>query len=182
MPPHPEEQLQTRPSEAAPRASLIGWLLVAAQLCLVAVLIADLRHIRRAASLRRATGGTIAILGVATMVASAAQLGRGLHPHPAPTASAVLRTGGLYRHVRHPLYSGLLLWAAGAALIGGTARGYAALAGLTAVLALKAPYEERQLAKRFPAYPEYARHTPRFLPRLRPPRGAHTPRPDPPLT
>ena len=41
-------------------------------------------------------------------------------------------------------------------------------AWLAAVLALKAPYEERQLTRRFAAYPAYARRTPRFLPRFRP--------------
>lgn len=155
-------------TEPAPRASLAGWLLVAVQLILVAILIGELRRVWRARPLRRRAGGLLSVGGVALMATAARQLGRSLHPHPTPTAAAELRTDGLYRHVRHPLYTGLLLWAAGAALIGGTARALTAFAGLAAVLALKAPYEERQLTRRFAAYPAYARRTPRFLPRLRP--------------
>ncbi len=45
------------------------------------------------------------------MVVAATALGRGLTAAPLPNSHAELRTGGLYRFVRHPIYSGLLLFA-----------------------------------------------------------------------
>ena len=42
------------------------------------------------------------------MVIGATGLGRGLTATPLPNAHAQLRTGGLYRYARHPIYSGLL--------------------------------------------------------------------------
>lgn len=154
-------------AQAGRRGSMAGWLLVVAQLILVSMLIAELRHIRRAPLPRCLLGVVVGAGGAAMMGMAAARLGRSLRPHPAPAAEAELRTDGLYRHIRHPMYTGLLVWAAGAALIGGSRRAFAALGALTAVLAVKAPYEEHQLARRFPDYSKYARHTPRFVPRFR---------------
>ncbi|MEZ4552304.1 MAG: isoprenylcysteine carboxylmethyltransferase family protein [Dehalococcoidia bacterium] len=152
----------------ASQRSALGWLFVAAQIVLVAALLAELRRVWHASPLRRSAGGLLASLGVVLMAAAGVQLGRSLHPHPAPAAATKLRADGLYRHVRHPIYAGLLLWAVGTALTAGTARAATAFAALLALLALKAPYEERQLASRFPEYAAYARRTPRWFPRLRP--------------
>lgn len=54
------------------------------------------------------------ILGV-----SALALGKSLTPHPIPGKNAVLVTDGLYRYVKHPIYSGLLLAAFGLTIAGG---------------------------------------------------------------
>jgi len=48
------------------------------------------------------------VVGLAVMVIGATGLGRGLTATPLPNAHAQLRTGGLYRYARHPIYSGLL--------------------------------------------------------------------------
>ncbi|MGE0229831.1 MAG: isoprenylcysteine carboxylmethyltransferase family protein [Dehalococcoidia bacterium] len=147
--------------------SALGWLLVVVQLALAATLLAELRGVWRASPLRRCAGGLLAASGVGLMAVAGVQLGRSLHPHPAPGAAAELRTDGLYRHVRHPIYAGLLLWAAGTAVVAGTVRAAAIVGALLTLLALKAPYEERQLSRHFPDYAEYARRTPRFLPHVR---------------
>lgn len=106
--------------------------------------------------------GVLAGLGVAAFAATA--LGRGLTAVPIPNRHAQLRTGGLYRLVRHPIYSGLLL-AAGSFVVG-TGSGWRAVAfvGLVVLLAGKARWEEARLARRFAGYAAYAARTPRFVP------------------
>jgi protein-S-isoprenylcysteine O-methyltransferase Ste14 len=109
-----------------------------------------------------------AVVGGAVVLLGAGALGRGLTAAPLPNAHARLRTGGLYRYVRHPIYSGVLLCAAAyTAAAGGWAK-VAVLALLVVHLNVKARWEERHLARRFPEYAGYAARTPRFVPRVRP--------------
>jgi protein-S-isoprenylcysteine O-methyltransferase Ste14 len=104
------------------------------------------------------------VVGLLIMAVAATSLGRGLTAMPLPNDRAQLRTGGLYRLARHPIYSGLILFAvADAAASGSVLRGGACVL-LWALLTVKSSWEERRLADRFPGYPEYASRTPRFLP------------------
>lgn len=105
-------------------------------------------------------------VGIIVMVVAATALGRGLTATPLPNSHAELRTGGLYRFVRHPIYTGLLLFSVARTLISGNV--WTALACVTLVVLInaKARWEERHLAKRFPGYAAYAAHTSRFIPGL----------------
>ena len=110
--------------------------------------------------------GLLGVLaGVVVMLLGGTALGRGLTAVPIPNEHAQLRTGGLYRVVRHPIYTGLLL--ASGSYVVATGSGWRALAfvGLVVLLTAKARWEEVRLARRFAAYPEYAARTPRFVPR-----------------
>lgn len=106
------------------------------------------------------------VVGGGLLIAAALNLGRSLTPLPAPAARGALRTGGLYRLVRHPIYAGLLALLFGGAL---GARSAVKLGLATALLSLlnrKAAWEEDMLRRRYPEYEEYARRTPRFIPRF----------------
>ena len=105
-----------------------------------------------------------AVVGLTVMVLGATALGRGLTALPLPNRQAQLRTGRLYRWVRHPIYSGLVLTAASIAAGSGSALRAVAFALLVALLTIKARWEEARLERRFEGYAEYARRTPRFLP------------------
>ncbi|MEZ6131550.1 MAG: isoprenylcysteine carboxylmethyltransferase family protein [Planctomycetaceae bacterium] len=83
---------------------------------------------------------------------------------PQARDDAELKTSGPYRYVRHPMYSGLLLFCCGLVFTPWHWWKLAAFVGLVLVLALKSRIEERLLAQRFPAYPDYARTTKRFVP------------------
>jgi len=108
------------------------------------------------------------VLGLAVMVIGATGLGRGLTATPLPNAHAQLRTGGLYRYARHPIYSGLLLMMASITVAAGSGLRLLTLAALVLLLNVKARWEETRLAQRFEGYADYAAHTPRFVPlRLR---------------
>lgn len=109
-------------------------------------------------------GAVGVLLGAVVMVLAGTALGRGLSAVPIPNEHAELRTGGLYRVVRHPIYAGLLL-AVGSFVVA-TGGGWRAVAYvlLVVLLTVKARWEEVRLARRFAAYPAYAARTPRFVP------------------
>lgn len=90
--------------------------------------------------------------------------GRSLTPMPTPRAGAVLQTRGLYRQVRHPVYSGLLVWACGVVIAAASVLHFLLFGLLWVVFIAKAKREEQLLNQRFSGYAEYAARTPRFFP------------------
>jgi protein-S-isoprenylcysteine O-methyltransferase Ste14 len=84
-----------------------------------------------------------------------------------PSVRDALVVHGLCAHVRHPIYSGMLLEFAGMWLIRPTwAVVVACVLGVGWTL-LQARLEEMDLVERLPAYREYMMRVPRFVPRLR---------------
>ena len=89
-----------------------------------------------------------------------------LTPMPEPGEGRPLLTGGPYRWVRHPMYTSLLLFAAGCLVHGFTPLRAALAIVQVAVLAAKVRIEEAGLRRMFPEYGDYARRTRRFVPGL----------------
>lgn len=154
-------------SEPAGRQS-IAWGFVAVQFLLIALVVlmggADAWPVPD--WLEALTWVAMAI-GVVVMIVAAAGLGRGLTAAPLPNAHARLRTGGLYRLVRHPIYSGLLLFVVAHTVRAASWLQVALCVALVAVIAVKARWEEARLSERFPGYAAYAARTPRFVPLVR---------------
>lgn len=162
----------TRP-ESPQRDVRVAWTFVAAQFALLGLLI--LLPFRddwvRPTWLVIVVVAAI-VVGFAIMGVGGTLLGRGLSAAPLPNAHAELRTGGLYHFVRHPIYSGLLLVGAAIAAVSGSFVRVGIYVLLVLLLNAKARWEEGQLAKRFPAYGDYAARTPRFIPGTRRGRSA----------
>jgi protein-S-isoprenylcysteine O-methyltransferase Ste14 len=110
-------------------------------------------------------------VGIVVMIIGATGLGRGLTALPLPNGRAQLRTGGLYRIVRHPIYTGLLLFAVASTVPSGNVLTAVTCALLMVLLNVKARWEERRLVQRFPDYRGYAERTGRFVPLPRPVRS-----------
>lgn len=85
---------------------------------------------------------------------------------PEPKAGGRLITGGPYRHVRHPMYTAVLLFGMAEVLAYGDAFKLVALALLILVLWKKSSVEEVALREKFPEYAAYAVGTKRFIPLL----------------
>lgn len=72
-------------------------------------------------------------------------LGKSLTPLPAPRPGAALVTDGLYKHVRHPMYAGLLLVSGGFAAVTLDPTRALFAAALLVLLSFKAAAEEERL-------------------------------------
>ncbi len=105
-------------------------------------------------------------VGAAVLVRGLLDLGRNLTPVPRPRPDARLVVGGIYRLVRHPMYLGLLLTAAGWALATASPRTLALAVVLAIFFDLKARREEAWLRERYPTYDTYVARTRRLIPWL----------------
>ena len=110
---------------------------------------------------------TSLFLGIVILGFSALALGKSLTAHPIPGKNAVLVTDGLYRFVKHPIYSGLILAAFGLTISGGFFPHVVFFVALVLLLNYKASFEEKLLASTYAGYAEYSKKTGRFIPRLK---------------
>ena len=141
-----------------PRGEGWVWLQFALMAAIVIALIAGPRWPDSVAGWLQVAGGLLAIAGAAVGFLAGRALGRGLTPYPRPEPGADLVERGPYRYVRHPFYSGGILFFAGLSLAFSQLALVLTLA-LAVVWALKAIVEERFLAVAHPGYAEYARRT-----------------------
>ncbi len=139
-----------------------SWLLVALQFGLAFALLGTPRWPGGAAavgSLALAAAGLA--LGIAAL---AANRPGNFNVVPELKSGARLVTDGIYRHLRHPMYSALLLLMAAAVVTDPRAWRLALWVALLAVLIAKARREERFLTAAFPQYRDYASRVARLLP------------------
>lgn len=121
-----------------------------------------------------AGGGQVA-LGFALVIVAFAIIGLGILEHlsrnralpnitPTPNQSAGLVDTGVYKWIRHPLYSGVILGAFGAALAHGHIVPLIMSLVFVVFFSFKARYEESLLRGFYPTYAEYMTRTGRFIP------------------
>jgi protein-S-isoprenylcysteine O-methyltransferase Ste14 len=143
-----------------------GWV-VAQSVIFVAIAVAGIRGQRWSAAgspPRLVAGITIGIAGQVLFVAGLIGLGSSLTPFPEPLEGSSLRTVGVYRFVRHPIYGGALLIALGCSLVSSPHALFATLL-LVVLFELKARHEESLLTMHFPEYEAYQRRVRwRFIP------------------
>jgi len=106
-----------------------------------------------------AGGGVLAL-------AATVSLGRNLSPLISPRSGSVLIEHGVYRLVRHPIYSGLILGAAGLTLLRGGRLTLLYALLLTLLLDRKASCVEVLLLAHFPGYADYRRRVRKLIPFL----------------
>ena len=136
-------------------------------------------QMRRGRDAAFAAGLLVLLVGLTVMaqtIVSFVRVGRGTLAPWSPTRRLV--TGGMYAHVRDPMILGALIVLFGEALAVESCR---ILAWAIAFCAINTIYfvvlEEPGLERRFgEEYAAYKRHVPRWIPRIRPWRGAEEPR------
>ena len=155
-----------------PRDTVIAWLFVTVQFALLGViLLLPAGDAWTTPSWLATAAQWLEWIGIAVLVVGVLNLGRSLTPLPSPVPHGELRTGGLYRLVRHPIYTGIIALTVGAAVRSENLAVVLATAALTGWFSLKARWEEDKLRTRYPGYADYASRTPRFVP-FWPGRGA----------
>lgn len=145
----------------------IGWASVGAQIALLLLLVALPSGDDWATpGWVKGLGVVISVAGVVIGVVASLRLGTALTPTPVPSDRGQLTTTGLYRFVRHPIYTGVLTIVAGVVVRSGSVAKAVVALLLLVFFTVKARWEEQQLAERYPGYAEYAESTPRFIPRF----------------
>ena len=144
-----------------------GWALVGAQFgLLVALVILPAGDLWPRGALTSVLGGVLVATGAAIAVLAGLRLGPNLTPTPLPKEDGELVTAGFYQYVRHPIYTGVLLAAAGVLVFQASIAHIVGFVLVWGVLTLKALGEEKMLAEKYEGYASYATRTGRFLPRL----------------
>lgn len=109
-------------------------------------------------------GIMVSIAGVLILILAVIMLNHNLTPFPSPRDSTTLITMGIYKYIRHPIYTGVLLITAGYGVFSENTLRLLVVAALFVLFSFKARYEERLLAAKFPAYNYYKGKTGRFFP------------------
>lgn len=142
-----------------------GWALVGAQFGLLAALvILPAGDLWPRGVITSVLGGALVAGGAVIAILAGLRLGPNLTPTPLPKEDGELITAGFYQYVRHPIYTGVLLAAAGVVVFQSSIAHIVGLVLLWGVLTIKALGEERMLAEKYEAYVSYATRTGRFLP------------------
>ncbi|MDQ3937430.1 MAG: isoprenylcysteine carboxylmethyltransferase family protein [Chloroflexota bacterium] len=111
-----------------------------------------------------AAGGALMVAGLIVVVLGIRDLDRSLTPLPYPAERGTLIEHGIYRRLRHPIYSGLVCFALGWGLLTASVAALGLTLALAVLLDLKARREEVWLRQRYAGYADYARRTSRFVP------------------
>jgi protein-S-isoprenylcysteine O-methyltransferase Ste14 len=146
-----------------------GWLVL--QVVMLALVAAGGALVPRTVALASSTVGTgvgfvLMLLGVTMTLLGVSSLwtGRSVSALPHPRRQSALVMTGAYAHIRHPMYTGLILFALGWSVLRESGPALVASLGLAIVLDLKRRREEGWLEQRFGAYAAYRARTRAFIP------------------
>ncbi len=108
-------------------------------------------------------GAVVGFVGGLVLLQGVRGLGASFTAMPRPREDATLVREGIYAHIRHPIYAGLIGLAVAWSCITLSVPALAATLVLVIVLDLKARREEAWLTDRYPEYAAYRRATRRFV-------------------
>lgn len=105
----------------------------------------------------------VACLGLLKVIIALMQLNKHLSPFPTPKSGSVLIQTGVYKSVRHPIYSGIIISAIGYGLFSLDFTRLAIALLLWVLFYFKSNYEEKLLVNQFPEYSDYLSRTNKFF-------------------
>lgn len=103
----------------------------------------------------------IIIIGTAIIT-----LNKNLSPFPTPKATAQLIQYGIYKYIRHPIYTGILSFTLGYGFYTDNSLRIIVGIALAILFKFKATYEEHLLQQKFSTYSNYQKSSGMFLPFL----------------
>jgi protein-S-isoprenylcysteine O-methyltransferase Ste14 len=142
-----------------------GGLWVTAQFVLLAaiVIVGRLHLVALRFGGQQAVGWGLMLVALAAGLGASFSLGRNLTPYPKPLASGSMIEHGLYRVVRHPIYTAVIVGMVGVAVRGGDWVALGLALGLIPFFHAKSTFEERHLVEQYPEYAAYRRRVRRRL-------------------
>jgi protein-S-isoprenylcysteine O-methyltransferase Ste14 len=146
------------------------WYVVAQAVLMPAVLLAPIldagvsdQNISRRV-LTVALSGSLCLAGLGIVILGTVALGRSISPFPKPKEESRLVEGGIFSIVRHPIYSGFILFAFGWGLAWNSTAALIAAIALLVFFDIKARREERWLEAKFSGYAAYKKRVKRLIP------------------
>lgn len=104
------------------------------------------------------------VTGIAAITIAILQLNTKLSAFPTPVKSATLITTGIFKYVRHPIYSGIFLLTLGYAIMQRDLEKFIISVLLLILFEVKSNYEEKKLTEKFPEYKKYKTVSSKFFP------------------
>lgn len=114
----------------------------------------------------KSLGFILAIVGILVILISLLQLNKNLSPFPTPKNSAVLIQNGLFKLVRHPIYSGIIILFFAYGIYRDSVFKIIITFLLLLLFYIKTDYEEKLLENKFPDYIFYKKKTGKFFPKF----------------
>ncbi len=106
----------------------------------------------------------VSLIGILVIALAILQLDKNLTPFPSPKENGTLIQTGLYKFVRHPIYSGIILSTIGLGFFFGSISKISIGIILWVLFFFKSKYEETMLSNHFTEYEAYKKTTNRFFP------------------
>lgn len=150
-----------------PDAKVKGWFYVLVQVVVIALIIGlSLRDKSsfELDSVNSVAGAAIVLLGGILALFSFINFGQIVTPNPVPLQNYTLKTSGMYRYIRHPIYSSLLLALLGLVIYCQSMSGLVFWLIGVFFIGYKTRFEEEQLIRKFPEYIAYREHTKKLIP------------------
>lgn len=111
-------------------------------------------------------GVALLVIGAFITLIAVLQLNVHLSPFPSPLPGSKLIVNGIYKSIRHPIYTGILMAFFGLAIIADSGYKLMIAAILFLLFYLKSNYEEKRLIEIFPDYSDYKKRSGRFFPKI----------------
>ena len=109
----------------------------------------------------------LSIAGIIISLLSLLTLNKNLSPFPTPKPGAELIQSGIYKFIRHPIYSGILFITFGYSIFSENTLRLLIFFALLILFCFKAAYEEKLLEDKFSNYAVYKETTGIFLPMIK---------------
>lgn len=109
-------------------------------------------------------GAAISIIGFLIILIAILQLNKNLTPFPTPKEGGSLIKTGLYKYIRHPIYTGVFLATLGLSLFNNSLWQICIAVTLLILFYFKSSYEESLLIEKYEEYKKYKETTNRFFP------------------
>ena len=110
------------------------------------------------------SGLILGLIGLLIVLVAILQLNKTLSPFPTPKESGTLIQTGLYKYIRHPIYSGIILTTIGFGHFDESIWKIGIGFSLWVLFFFKSKYEEQLLLARFSGYKKYMEKTYKFFP------------------